>query len=375
MPSYDVIQIKNAYRSRLAEVISKHGIGLRPSGQWLIGRCPFHEDDRPSLGVQVAKDYWRCFACGKKGDVVSFIQERCGLSFVDALEYLARGSGVAPTEDRFQRGTTYLPPTNAVRRPQGVQAFWKRCLAVTRDRSLIEWLESRGLDPRLIARLDLARRVPEGPLPAWIPKEWVQRRGYRLVVPVWDGNGQLVTVRLRSTYRKADPKTRAVLGATQGRGVMADRLGAWMLEGDARARAVVERVGIYVAEGEPDFLTLSSLTPHCAWRARSTGDRHPAVLGLFQSAWCEEIAARIPPATVTIWPHMDPPGPGGMGPGHKYAYHVRASLLDVGFPPSLIRWVTLRTATDVNELHLMARERRRAPWVRSEVMPELPRAA
>ena len=44
-------------------------------------------------------------------------------------------------------------------------------------------------------------------------------------------------------------------------------------------------------------------------------------------------------------------------------------------PPERLRWVELTTATDVNELHLMAAARRRAPRVRPVPMPEIATAA
>ena len=35
-------------------------------------RCPFHQDDTPSL--QIYDDGgWKCFGCGKHGDVLDFI--------------------------------------------------------------------------------------------------------------------------------------------------------------------------------------------------------------------------------------------------------------------------------------------------------------
>ncbi|MFN7975662.1 MAG: hypothetical protein U0166_25540 [Acidobacteriota bacterium] len=128
--------------------------------------------------------------------------------------------------------------------------------------------------------------------------------------------------------------------------------------------------------GEPDFLTLATLTPNNGWAPRKRGDRHPAVIGLFQTAWCDGIARRLPRrTTVTIWPHVDPPAPDGLGAGPRYACQVRDSLKSCGFADEQVRWVELTTATDVNELHLMAQRRGRPPRVAPVVMPALRRAA
>ncbi|MFN7971283.1 MAG: CHC2 zinc finger domain-containing protein [Acidobacteriota bacterium] len=370
---FDVVEIKK--RTSIAEVFAEHGVALARAGRELLGRCPFHQDDRPSLNVSESKQLWVCFGCGKKGDVVSLVMELLDLPFVAALELLARRANAPATTADFGRSPIQIA-TRAVTRPPGVVELWRRCVGVTRDRGIVEWLHSRGLDAKLVEAHDLARTVPPGRrLPEWLPRAWV-RNGYRLVLPVFDGEGTLTTVRVRSVFRRADPKTRAVLGHTQGRAVMADRLGAWMLSGDERARAIVERVGVYVAEGEPDFLTLATLTPARGWVPRVRGDGHPAVLGIFQTAWCDAIAQRIPAqAIVTIWPHVDPPGRQGVGAGDRYAYEVRESLRRGGFDVGYIRWVELTTATDVNELHLMALRRGRSPDVLTMPMPSIRSAA
>ena len=61
---------------------------LRESGGgWLMGRCPFHEDGTPSLGVSRTSGSWRCFGCGRKGTVLDFISY---LRFDKPLDACAR---------------------------------------------------------------------------------------------------------------------------------------------------------------------------------------------------------------------------------------------------------------------------------------------
>ncbi len=49
--------------------------------------CPFHDDRSPSFSVKGAKGH--CFGCGWSGDVIDFIQQRQGMSFQEAVKYLA----------------------------------------------------------------------------------------------------------------------------------------------------------------------------------------------------------------------------------------------------------------------------------------------
>ena len=64
-------------------------------------------------------------------------------------------------------------------------------------RELWFWLESRHLDPFVVAGLDVIRALPAGPLPGWC-EGW--RREGRAVLPVFDAGGELVTLRGRLTF-------------------------------------------------------------------------------------------------------------------------------------------------------------------------------
>jgi DNA primase len=50
--------------------------------------CPFHEDKKPSLRVNLATGRWACMACGLRGDLVAFVMRRHGLAFVEAVDEL-----------------------------------------------------------------------------------------------------------------------------------------------------------------------------------------------------------------------------------------------------------------------------------------------
>uniref|UniRef100_A0A7C5AM47 Zinc finger CHC2-type domain-containing protein n=1 Tax=Desulfobacca acetoxidans TaxID=60893 RepID=A0A7C5AM47_9BACT len=63
--------------------------------------CPFHEDKKPSLSVNLETGYFHCFGCGAEGDVFDFYQKRHGVDFKTALQELARLAGLDPdAEDR-----------------------------------------------------------------------------------------------------------------------------------------------------------------------------------------------------------------------------------------------------------------------------------
>ena len=73
-------------------------VTLKKSGANYKGLCPFHDDRTPSFMVSPAKNYCKCFACGKGGNPIGFIMEHEQLSYPDALRYLARKYGIQVEE-------------------------------------------------------------------------------------------------------------------------------------------------------------------------------------------------------------------------------------------------------------------------------------
>ena len=69
-------------------------VRLERKGRNYSGLCPFHDEKTPSFMVSPERGTWHCFGCGKGGDVFSFVMEKEGLSFPEALEYLARRAGI-----------------------------------------------------------------------------------------------------------------------------------------------------------------------------------------------------------------------------------------------------------------------------------------
>lgn len=73
-------------------------VTLKKSGANYKGLCPFHDDRTPSFMVSPAKNYCKCFACGKGGNPIGFIMEHEQLSYPDALRYLAKKYGIQVEE-------------------------------------------------------------------------------------------------------------------------------------------------------------------------------------------------------------------------------------------------------------------------------------
>jgi hypothetical protein len=47
-------------------------VNLKPNESGAIGRCPFHDDQHPSFGVNDMENYWHCFAGCGGGSIIDF---------------------------------------------------------------------------------------------------------------------------------------------------------------------------------------------------------------------------------------------------------------------------------------------------------------
>ena len=76
-------------------------VRLKKSGpdRW-VGLCPFHSEKSPSFSVHARLQIFKCFGCGKGGDVFNFVMEHQGLSFFEALTIVAEQNGIAMPERR-----------------------------------------------------------------------------------------------------------------------------------------------------------------------------------------------------------------------------------------------------------------------------------
>src|SRR3954466_9052364 len=77
----------------IVEVIQGH-TELRRRGGRFTGLCPFHDERTPSFSVDPPQKLYYCFGCQAGGDVFTFLQDKEGLEFREAIEQLADRYGV-----------------------------------------------------------------------------------------------------------------------------------------------------------------------------------------------------------------------------------------------------------------------------------------
>lgn len=91
MASDQVAEIRD--RTDIVGLVSNY-VQLKKAGRNFKGLCPFHQEKTPSFIVFPESGNFKCFGCGKGGDVFTFYKEVERVEFREALEELARRAGV-----------------------------------------------------------------------------------------------------------------------------------------------------------------------------------------------------------------------------------------------------------------------------------------
>jgi len=82
----------------ILEVVGDY-VPLKRNGQNYWACCPFHNEKSPSFSVAPAKGFYKCFGCGKSGNVVNFVMDIEGSSYPEALRALAKKYGISIPEE------------------------------------------------------------------------------------------------------------------------------------------------------------------------------------------------------------------------------------------------------------------------------------
>ena len=137
-------------RSRLDVIVAEY-VALRSAGGGrLKGLCPFHDEKTPSFHVTPDLGYYNCFGCGESGDVISFIQKKEQLGFVETVEWLARRANVTLTyiEGGTRANSSGSNRARLIKAHEAAAAFYVEQLATSPEAAVArQFLADRGFEP------------------------------------------------------------------------------------------------------------------------------------------------------------------------------------------------------------------------------------
>lgn len=136
----------------IVDVIGSY-ITLKKAGASFRGLCPFHNDSHPSLNVSQQKQIFKCFACGKAGNVFTFVQEYEKLSFIEALKKLAQRAGIT-IPDRDQTKVVSTKRDLLLQIYRLAKDFYASNL-FEHGKSVLEYLQQRQISAETAKSLEL----------------------------------------------------------------------------------------------------------------------------------------------------------------------------------------------------------------------------
>lgn len=163
---------------------------LQRKGQNYFINCPFHpQDDTPSLCIYPDNNSWYCFGCKCGGNVINWIMKKSNVSFKDAVTMVANNVGIS-IEDYKESKSLHLLKTlkNDKNKKQ-----------VITDRNILDW------------NTDYYSKFVDEPPTEWIREGMTEEalskynirldeNANRIVYPVLDSKGNLVSVKGRTRY-------------------------------------------------------------------------------------------------------------------------------------------------------------------------------
>jgi DNA primase len=198
----------------IVDIIGAH-VPLKRNGANFVCLCPFHKEKSPSFNVNPSRQIFRCFGCGKGGDVFAFVKEYENLDFMDAVRRLAERARIPLEMDndpavRDQRSIK----DQLLKLHEAITQRWQQCLAgeaagqVAREYlerrgvhpdgvrefrvgaapeawdDTVNWAKAKGFSPELCETAGLILRRDSG--------GWYDRFRGRLILPICDEQGRVI---------------------------------------------------------------------------------------------------------------------------------------------------------------------------------------
>jgi len=197
-------------RVTLSSVISRT-TRLTKAGHEFKACCPFHNEKSPSFTVNDQKGFYHCFGCGAHGDVIRWMTDQRGLSFMDAVKELASEAGMeVPAPDpRAAKAAEQRDTLHDVMK--AAQDWFAAQLAGPEGEKARAYLNTRGFDPHTVQRFGFgyapegrqalkaalkdvpeARLIEAGLRIAVDDKEPYDRFRGRLMLPIEDARGRVI---------------------------------------------------------------------------------------------------------------------------------------------------------------------------------------
>lgn len=141
------------FRNDIIDVVSNY-VTLKRSGSNMVGLCPFHNEDTPSLMIYPESGSFYCFGCATGGDVITFIKRIENLDYIDAIRFLAQRVGLSMPDDAYNDNELKLKQRILEANRQAAR-FFHASLYSNEGKIALNYLKKRALTERTIRHFGL----------------------------------------------------------------------------------------------------------------------------------------------------------------------------------------------------------------------------
>jgi len=151
IPQQKIDEIREA--TDVVDLVSGY-LTLKRRGQNHFGLCPFHNEKTPSFSVNAEKQIFRCFGCGAGGNVFTFLMRQEGVSFPDAVKFLAQRAGIEIEVEEIDAGQAKQNETLYHINEFAAGVFEKKIWEKEGEHAL-QYIKGRGLSDEIIKEFGL----------------------------------------------------------------------------------------------------------------------------------------------------------------------------------------------------------------------------
>lgn len=158
----------------IVQVISQY-VPLKKRGRHFVACCPFHSEKTPSFVVSPELQIYKCFGCGKAGDIFSFVEEYEKIDFHEALESLAKLAGIELVQS-FQSSEADQTAKKLIEINTQVAKFYQYILLThPLGKKALDYVTNRGLKTATIKEFAIGYSPADSRLIA----NYMTKKGYR----------------------------------------------------------------------------------------------------------------------------------------------------------------------------------------------------
>ena len=138
-------------RIDVVEVIGNR-IKIKKAGKEYKGLCPFHTEKTPSFTVSQDKGFYHCFGCGAHGTALGFLIDFDRLTFIEAIEELAKMAGV--TIPKTKQGHSKSLKNKSLQNLL-LQIMSHYVTNLSKSKKAINYLKTRGIDGKTAKKFSI----------------------------------------------------------------------------------------------------------------------------------------------------------------------------------------------------------------------------